>query len=73
MGKPARLFPFPQFLLKLAGRLVGKSDQVDRLLGSLRIDSGKIRRELGWQPPFTVQEGLRRTGQGYIDEKALLF
>ena len=71
MGKPARLFPFPQSLLKLAGRLVSKSDQVDRLLGSLRVDSGKIRRELGWQPPYTVQEGLRRTGERYLNEKSV--
>jgi len=69
MGKPARLFPFPQFLLKLAGRLVGKSDQVDRLLGSLRVDSGKIHRELDWQPPYAVQEGLRITGQSVLNFK----
>ncbi len=60
MGHPARLFPCPPAILKLAGRLTGKSDQVARLLDSLRIDSGKIRRELGWKPPFTLLEGLRR-------------
>ena len=58
MGHPARLFPCPQALLKLAGRLVGKADQIERLLGSLQVDSSKIRRELGWIPPFTLQEGL---------------
>ena len=60
MGHPARLFPCPPAILKLAGRLTGRSDQVERLLGSLSIDSGKIRRELGWKPPFTLLEGLRR-------------
>ncbi len=60
MGHYARLFPCPPAILKLAGRLTGKSDQVERLLDSLRIDSGKIRRELGWKPPFTLLEGLRR-------------
>ena len=59
MDHPARLFPCPPAMLKLAGRLTGKADQVDRLLGSLRVDSGKIRRELGWQPPYTLQQGLR--------------
>jgi len=63
MGHPARLFPCPPALLKLAGRLTGKSDQVERLLGSLQVDSGKIRRELGWTPPFTLQEGLRLTAR----------
>jgi nucleoside-diphosphate-sugar epimerase len=61
MGQPARLLPCPPVLLRLAGRLVGKSDQINRLLGSLQVDSSKIRRELGWQPPFSLQEGLRLT------------
>lgn len=61
MGHPARLFACPMPLLRLAGRLSGRSDQIDRLLGSLRVDSGKIRRELGWVPPHTVQQGLRLT------------
>lgn len=65
MGCPMRLFPFPPVLLKLAGRLTGKSAQVERLLGSLQVDSGKIRRELGWQPPFTLQQGLQATAEQY--------
>ncbi|MBI5626084.1 MAG: NAD-dependent dehydratase, partial [Nitrosomonadales bacterium] len=59
MGHPARLFPCPPTLLKSAGRLFGKADQVERLLGSLRVDSGKIRRELNWTPPYTMQQGLQ--------------
>ena len=61
MGHPARLLPCSPALLKIAGRVLGRSEQVDRLLGSLQVDSSKIRRELGWQPPFTLQEGLRLT------------
>lgn len=62
MERPARLFPCPPNLLKLAGRLSGKADQIERLLGSLQVDSGKIRRELGWRPPYTLGEGLQNTG-----------
>lgn len=61
MGHPARLLPCPPALLKMAGWLIGKSDQVERLSGSLRIDSSKIRRELGWIPPYALQQGLRIT------------
>jgi nucleoside-diphosphate-sugar epimerase len=61
MGCPARLFSCPHALLKLAGRLTGKAEQVERLLGSLRVDSGKIRRELNWSPPYTLGQGLRLT------------
>lgn len=61
LGVPSRVFPFPLVLLKVAGRLTGKSMQVDRLLGSLQVDSAKIRRELDWSPPFTLQQGLQKT------------
>jgi nucleoside-diphosphate-sugar epimerase len=65
LGRPARLFPWPPAMLKLAGRLLGKADQVERLLGSLQVDSGKIRRELNWTPPYTLQQGLQATAGWY--------
>jgi nucleoside-diphosphate-sugar epimerase len=65
MGKPARLFPFPPGLMRLAGRALGKSAAIERLLGSLQVDSSKIRRELGWKPPFTMADGLRETAAWY--------
>lgn len=61
MGKPPRLLACPPVLLKMMGRLVGRGAQIERLLGSLRVDSGKIRRELGWTPPCPVAEGLKAT------------
>lgn len=64
MGRPALLLPCSPALLKLAGRVAGKADQVERLLGSLQVDSGKIRRELDWAPPYTLQQGLQETAEG---------
>lgn len=61
LGRPARLFPFPARLLRLAGKLLGKPESIDRLIGSLVIDSSKIRRDLGWKPPCTMEQGLKRT------------
>ncbi len=69
MGHPARLLPCPQALLKLAGRLTGRADKIERLLGSLRVDSGKIRRDLGWMPPYTLQQGLQATAAGCRNEQ----
>jgi nucleoside-diphosphate-sugar epimerase len=65
LGRPARLFPCPPALLNLAGLLTGKSAQIERLLGSLQVDSGKIRRELNWTPPYTLQQGLQATADWY--------
>jgi nucleoside-diphosphate-sugar epimerase len=63
MGYSVHLFPCPSALLNMAGWLIGKADQIQRLMGSLRVDSGKIRRELNWHPPYTLQEGLQKTGR----------
>uniref|UniRef100_UPI000A0490C7 UDP-glucose 4-epimerase family protein n=1 Tax=Geobacter pickeringii TaxID=345632 RepID=UPI000A0490C7 len=38
---------------------------VNRLTGSLTVDSFKIRKELGWTPPFTMEEGLRETAKWF--------
>ena len=65
LGRPARLFPFPPSLMRFAGKFLGKSDAVDRLVSSLTIDRSKIRRELGWKPPYTMEEGLKETGEWF--------
>lgn len=61
MCKKSRLFSCPIILLKLAATAFRKSDQVERLLGSLQVDGSKIRRELGWVPPFSMDDGLKAT------------
>jgi nucleoside-diphosphate-sugar epimerase len=61
LGRPARLFSMPGGILRLAGSAVGKSATVARLLDSLVVDDGKIRRQLGWTPPFTLTQGLSET------------
>ncbi|MEW6738686.1 MAG: SDR family oxidoreductase [Nitrospirota bacterium] len=66
MGAPARLIPFPSVLLRLAGKMTGRSAELERLLGSLRIDNSKIRNELGWTPPYTIQQGLKETIDWYL-------
>ena len=33
---------------------------VERLLGSLVVDSSKIQNSLNWQPPYTLDQGLAR-------------
>ena len=66
LGRPARLFPFPPVMLKMAGIITGKSVAMDRLLRSLTIDCSKIRRELDWQAPFSMEQGLRETAKWYL-------
>ena len=69
LGKPVLIMPFPLVLLKLAGKLLGKSAEVARLISSLQIDSGKISRELNWRPPYTSQQGLQATAEWFKASK----
>lgn len=61
MGKKPRLLSFPPVLLDLLGKVTGKSAEVERMTGSLRVNSSKIRSMLDWNPPFTMEEGIRET------------
>ena len=65
LGKPARLFPFPSVMLKMVGIISGQSVPIDRLLKSLTVDCSKIRRELDWQAPFSMDQGLSETARWY--------
>lgn len=58
LGRPPRLLPCPPALLRLAGTLAGRGDEVARLADSLQVDDGALRRRLGWSPPFTVDQGI---------------
>ncbi|WP_413658170.1 UDP-glucose 4-epimerase family protein [Paraburkholderia phenoliruptrix] len=62
---PARLVPVPVGVLRLAGRVTGRSAAVDRLVGELRLDSSHICERLGWYPPHTVEHGLLETAAWY--------
>jgi UDP-glucose 4-epimerase len=65
LGRKPRLFDFPARWLDTAGRLLGQSAVVERLTGSLQVDSRKARELLGWRPPVSVADGLRRTAEWY--------
>lgn len=64
MGHPARLVPVPASFLKLAASMVGKQDVAQRLCGSLQVDIEKTRRLLGWSPPLTLDQGLKKAAEG---------
>jgi nucleoside-diphosphate-sugar epimerase len=64
-GRPARLFYAPVSLLELGASMLGKRSVYQRLCGSLQVDIRKTRELLGWSPPVTVDEGLRRAAAGF--------
>lgn len=60
LGVRAWLIPVPLMLLSTAAALVRRPDLMLRLGDSLQVDITKARERLGWIPPVSVDEGLRR-------------
>ena len=60
LGRPARLIPFPPSVLDWI------LPAARRLTRSLEVDDSAIRRELGWRPRFTFEQGLRATAEWYL-------
>ena len=64
MEKKANLFPVPISLLKFLSSIFGKREEINRLVGSLRIDNSYTKEILNWTPPISVEEGIRKMVQG---------
>lgn len=71
MGRPARLIPVPVWMLEAGAALLGRRAAVQRLCSSLQVDGSKARQLLGWAPPLTLEEGLRRAVREYVREAAV--
>jgi len=69
MGKKSRMLPLPIPLLKTLGKVSGRSAEIQRLVGSLCIDSRQFRSTLGWQPPFSLEEGLFQTVNWFMQSE----
>jgi nucleoside-diphosphate-sugar epimerase len=72
-GQSVRLFSFPRSGLNMLGqigslvtRMTGRSigfdaPAIEKLCGSLAVDSSLFRQTCGWKPPFSTKEGLMAT------------
>lgn len=71
LGNKPKLLPINQQLLELVLKLIGKKDLAQRLCGSLQIDISKAKSLLNWMPPVSVEEGLRKTAQHFLESQSL--
>ena len=60
-GQTPRLFWMPSMLLKAGATLLGKRQMYDRLFDSLQVDDTATRETLGWEPPLSLDEGIKRS------------
>jgi UDP-glucose 4-epimerase len=70
LGVRARLLPVPAALIEAAAHLLGRGAVAQRLCGWLQVDTGATRERLGWTPPVSVDEALRRTAEHFLRAKA---
>ncbi len=63
------LLPVPAGWMKRAGDFLGKRPAIDRLTGSLSVDSTPVQNELGWLPPYNMRAGIALTAQWYRQHK----
>jgi nucleoside-diphosphate-sugar epimerase len=66
LQKQAKLIPVPQSVLEFGLKLLKKNHLSQRLLGSLQVDISKTRELLGWVPPVSINEGLRKTADAFL-------
>ncbi|ARN73859.1 NAD-dependent epimerase/dehydratase family protein [Oceanicoccus sagamiensis] len=59
-GAASLLWPFPVSLLSALLTLLGKQALAQRLLGNLEVDISHTVTTLGWQPPNTLEQTLRK-------------
>lgn len=68
LDRPARLFPFPLSFLRAGARVFGMRDAVERLSGSLVVDTKKVNKILGWSAPVSLDDGLEKMAQWFKSE-----
>lgn len=65
----ARLLSCPLSILLALGRIAGKGGEMSRIVESLSIDCSRIKQQLHWTPPFTVEHGLEDTVRWFLDTR----
>jgi UDP-glucose 4-epimerase len=70
MRRPSRLVPLPLPWLRALSAAAGAGAEFSRLCSSLQVDIGATRVRLGWTPPISLEEGLRRTATWYLAERS---
>lgn len=65
----SRLIKCSPFVICSAAKLIGKSGIGHRLTDNLVLDMSSTKQQLGWTPPFTVEESLKKTAHWYLENQ----
>jgi len=67
LGKKVYLFKLPGFLHRIFRIFI--PEMLERLYGSLELDNSITRTILNYEPPFSTEEGIKRTVSNYLNIK----
>lgn len=56
--------PIPTGLFRLAGRMTGKTQLVEQLVGNLHVDNSNLKQLLDWTPPHSMEEAMSQLNKG---------
>ncbi|MEZ9699210.1 UDP-glucose 4-epimerase family protein [Vibrio sp. 10N.261.46.E12] len=66
MGKSSRLIPIPMSWIQLGASVLKKQQVAQRVCGNLQVEIGLTKDILGWKPPVTFEQGIKRTVEAYF-------
>lgn len=66
LGKRSFLLPIPTKLINLFFACIGRQDMIVRLCGSLQVDISHTKNILGWTPPYSTDQSLKKTADAYL-------
>ncbi|MEZ8144288.1 UDP-glucose 4-epimerase [Enterovibrio norvegicus FF-454] len=58
VGKKILQLPIPIGVMRLVGKLTGRSPMIEQLYGNLEVDPSNIKEVLGWIPPLTMEQAM---------------
>lgn len=60
-GRSIRLLPVPVAILQTLAKLCGRGPEMKRLTENLQVDCSETMRLLNWQPPVSLEQGIKRS------------
>lgn len=69
MNRPVRLLPVPVSFLRAGALSLGRRSEIDRLIGSLQVDSEYTQNQLAWRPPMPLKDGIVEMARWYANLK----
>lgn len=68
-GARGWMLPIPIFFFNILGKIMGKSNVIERLTGSLYVDISITKEQLDWKPPVTVDDAFHKTADAFLENK----